>query len=457
MGITLSLIVTFWTGFLIVKRYKPQPVLFLAGIVLMYAAVFLGLGSILPEKQATGSVLVDAFEFIKTTFSSRAAGLGLNIMAVGGFARYMDQIGASRSLVRLTIKPLLALKSPYLVMAATWVLGMCLGLAINSASGLAMLLMVTAFPILVGLGVSRLSAVAVIATTLCLDWSPSDTGTILAAQTAGLDPVLYWRDYQVKIAMVTIPVVAILHFFTQKWMDARDGHVVKAGEVVVVQEKDGEKKPDSPLYYAILPIIPLALILIFSKLWIETIKMDIVKAMFIGLVIGMLVEFLRTFDGKKVFTDIQSFFDGLGMQMANVITLIVAGETFAKGLVSIGTIDSVITFAQTSGFGAIGMIIVMVGIIAVCSVLMGSGNAPFFAFAALTPKVAAEMSIHPVLMLLPMHFAASAARAISPITAVIVVASSMGGVSPFDTVKRTAIPMVGALIMIVASNFYFFY
>ena len=329
MGITLSLIVTFWTGFLIVKRYKPQPVLFLAGIVLMYAAVFLGLGSILPEKQATGSVLVDAFEFIKTTFSSRAAGLGLNIMAVGGFARYMDQIGASRSLVRLTIKPLLALKSPYLVMAATWVLGMCLGLAINSASGLAMLLMVTAFPILVGLGVSRLSAVAVIATTLCLDWSPSDTGTILAAQTAGLDPVLYWRDYQVKIAMVTIPVVAILHFFTQKWMDARDGHVVKAGEVVVVQEKDGEKKPDSPLYYAILPIIPLALILIFSKLWIETIKMDIVKAMFIGLVIGMLVEFLRTFDGKKVFTDIQSFFDGLGMQMANVITLIVAGETFA--------------------------------------------------------------------------------------------------------------------------------
>ena len=60
-------------------------------------------------------------------------------------------------------------------------------------------------------------------------------------------------------------------------------------------------------------------------------------------------------------------------------------------------------------------------------------------------------------MLLPMHFAASAARAMSPITAVIVVASSMGDVSPFDVVKRTAIPMVGALITIVVANFVLFY
>jgi DcuC family C4-dicarboxylate transporter len=33
----------------------------------------------------------------------------------------------------------------------------------------------------------------------------------------------------------------------------------------------------------------------------------------------------------------------------------------------------------------------------------------------------------------------------------------MGGVSPFDVVKRTAIPMIGALITIVIANFVFFY
>ena len=453
MGITISLIVTFWLGYLIVKKYKPQPVLFMAGLILMFTAVALGLGTILPEKESTGLIFFDAFEFIKKTFSSRAAGLGLNIMAVGGFARYMDHIGASKALVGLTIKPLLALRSPYIVMSAAWVVGMLLGLCINSASGLAMLLMVTIFPVLISLGVSRLSATAVIATTLCLDWSPSDTGTILSAVTAGIDPVVYWTKYQIPVAAVVIPVVAVLHYFTQKWMDKRDGHVVEATEIAAT----GKDDTMPPLIYAILPALPLILILVFSSLWITWIKMDIIKAMFIGVVIGMVFEYVRHRDGKKVFADIQSFFDGLGMQMANVITLIVAGETFAKGLMTMGTIDAIIASAQSSGFGAVGMILVMIGIIAVSSVIMGSGNAPFFAFAALTPTVAAKMSVAPVVMLLPMHFAASAARAMSPITAVIVVASSMGGVSPFDVVKRTAIPMAGALITLVAANFFFFY
>lgn len=453
MGIVISLIVTFWVGYLITKKYKPQPVLFMAGLILMFAAVALGLGQILPQKASTGSVLFDAFEFIKQTFSSRAAGLGLNIMAVGGFARYMDHIGASKALVKLTIRPLMALRAPYLVMAAAWIVGMLLGLAINSASGLAMLLMVTMYPVLVNLGVSRLSATAVIATTLCLDWSPSDTGTILSAQTAGIDPVMYWTNYQIPIAIATMVVVSILHYLTQRWFDAKEGHVVQASNTITT-EKD-ETLP--PMFYAILPVLPLSLILIFSNLWISWIKMDIIKAMFIGVAVGMIFEYVRHRDGKKVLNDIQSFFDGLGMQMANVITLIVAGETFAKGLTTIGTIDTIIQSAQTSGFGAAGMILVMVGIIAVSSIVMGSGNAPFFAFAALTPTVATKMGVAPVLMLLPMHFAASIARSVSPITAVIVVASSMGGVSPFDLVRRTAIPMAGAMIVNVVGTFVFFY
>ena len=456
MGIVISLLVTFWAGYLIVKKYKPQPVLIIAGLVLMFAATYLGLGTILPQKDSTGLVLFDAFEFMKKTLSSNVAGLGLNIMAVAGFARYMDHIGASKALVKLTIRPLLALRAPYLVMSGAWVLGMFLGLAINSASGLAMLLMVTVFPILISLGVSRLSAVAAIATTLCLDWSPSDTGTLLAATTAGIEPVVYWVKYQIPIAAAVIPVVAALHYFTQKFMDKRSGHICTPVEIETSEADIAAEKP-VPMYYAILPVLPLGLILAFSHLWISWIKMDIIKAMFIGLAVGMIVDYARSRDGRKVLSDIQVFFDGLGMQMANVITLIVAGQTFAKGLVAIGTIDSIINSAQVSGFGAAGMILVMIGIIAVSAILMGSGNAPFFAFAALTPTVAAKMSIAPVVMLLPMHFAASAARAMSPITAVIVVASGMGGVSPFDVVKRTAIPMIGALVTLVVANFVLFY
>ena len=453
MGVVISALVTFWVGYLIYKKYKPQPVLFMGGMVMMWLAAVLGIGQILGAKASTGSVFFDAFEFMRATLSSTAGKQGLNIMSVGAFAKYMDKIGASRSLVRLTIKPLLALKSPYLVMSGTWIVGMLIGLCINSASGLAMLLMVTMFPILIGLGVSRLSATAAVATTLCFDWSPSDTGTILSAETAGVDPVIYWSHYQVPIVAVAFVVVGVLHYLTQKYMDKRDGHVVKPMEVERVQDESD----NAPLFYAILPVIPLALILSFSSLWITTIKMNIVMAMFIGLFVGVCCEYIRWRDGKKVFADIQAFFDGLGMQMANVITLILAGQVFAKGLLCMGTINAMIEGSKGLGFGPMAMMLVMVAIIGCSAVVMGSGNAPFFAFAALTPAVAAATGLHPVLMLLPMHFAASIMRNCSPITAVIVVSSGMGGVSSFDLVKRTFIPMIGAMIVTIGMTFFFYY
>lgn len=453
MGIVISAIITFWVGYLIYKKYKPQPVLFMGGIIMMYIAAMLGYSQILGAKATTGSVIFDAFEFIRATFSSNVGKLGLNIMSVGAFAKYMDKIGASRSLVRLTIKPLMALKSPYLVMSGTWIIGMLIGLCINSASGLAMLLMVTMFPILLGLGVSRLSATAAVATTLCFDWSPSDTGTILSAETAGVDPVVYWSHYQVPIVAVAFVVVGVLHYLTQKYMDKRDGHIVQPMQV----EKMEEEADNAPMWYAILPVIPLALILSFSSLWITTIKMNIVMAMFIGLTIGVICEYARWRDGHKVLGDIQTFFDGLGMQMANVITLVVAGQTFAKGLVSMGAITTLIDGSKNLGFGPMAMMLVMVAIIGVSAIVMGSGNAPFFAFAALTPAVAAHSGLHPVLMLLPMHFAASIMRSCSPITAVIVVSSGMGGVSSFDLVKRTAIPMAGAMIVTIGMTFFYYY
>ena len=418
MGIVISAIITFWVGYLIYKKYKPQPVLFMGGIIMMYIAAMLGYSQILGAKATTGSVIFDAFEFI-----------------------------------RATIKPLMALKSPYLVMSGTWIIGMLIGLCINSASGLAMLLMVTMFPILLGLGVSRLSATAAVATTLCFDWSPSDTGTILSAETAGVDPVVYWSHYQVPIVAVAFVVVGVLHYLTQKYMDKRDGHIVQPMEV----EKVEAEADNAPMWYAILPVIPLALILSFSSLWITTIKMNIVMAMFIGMTIGVMCEYGRWRDGQKVLGDIQTFFDGLGMQMANVITLVVAGQTFAKGLVSMGAITTLIDGSKNLGFGPMAMMLVMVAIIAVSAIVMGSGNAPFFAFAALTPAVAAHSGLHPVLMLLPMHFAASIMRNCSPITAVIVVSSGMGGVSSFDLVKRTAIPMAGAMIVTIGMTFFYYY
>lgn len=198
LGLLLGLAVTILVGYLIVKKYKAQFVLLCGGIILMCFAVLFGLGEILPANKSTGWVGFDIFEFIKNLFSTRAADLGLMIMAVGGFARYMDKIGASEALVNIAVKPLNAIKAPYLVLALAYIVGQILNIFIPSASGLGLLLMLTIFPILVNLGVSREGAAALIATTACLDLGPASGNAVLAAKTANIDIAEYFVGYQLK-------------------------------------------------------------------------------------------------------------------------------------------------------------------------------------------------------------------------------------------------------------------
>ena len=99
--------------------------------------------------------------------------------------------------------------------------------------------------------------------------------------------------------------------------------------------------------------------------------------------------------------------------------MVVAGEIFAKGLTTIGTVDAVIRGAEHSGLGGIGVMIIMALVIAICAIVMGSGNAPFMSFASLIPNIAAGLHVPAVVMIMPMHFATTLARAVSPITAAV--------------------------------------
>jgi len=348
LGVLIALVVTVVVAHLILKNYKAQTVLFAGGIVLMALSIILGTGGqILPAKQSTGFVWFDIFKFMERIFSSRAAGLGLIIMAVAGFARYMDKIGASKALVKICVKPLEKFHAPYAVLALGYIVGQILNIFIPSASGLGVLLMVTMYPILVNLGVSKLAATAMIGTAACLDLGPASGNAVLAAKNANLDVAIYFTEYQIPVSIVVMITIAVLHYFVQQWFDKKEGHVVVRSTAAVQTAASVETEDLPPNIYAILPIIPLVLILVFSKLVIASIKMDVVTAMFIGIAISMLFEYFRHRDAKKVFSSIQVFFDGMGTQFAAVVTLIVAGETFAQGLMTIGAIDSIINFAQT--------------------------------------------------------------------------------------------------------------
>ncbi len=464
LGALASLVVTIFIVKFLIKRYQPQVVLFVGGLVLMLFAVFLGAGpaEILPGKvKSTGFIGFDLFKFIERTLSARVAGLGLIIMSAGGYATYMDKIGASKVMVDALIKPLSRLKAPYLMMSLAFLVGVFLKMFIASASGLAMLLMVTIYPVIVALGASSLSAATMVVLCGGFGIGPGSGNANLAATNSGLDIMEYFISYQMPVAMVSWTTAAVLLFFTQRYYDKKE----KLGKIYgnPTEEKEvktaavvADNSPPAPKYYIILPTIPLTLLMVFSPYGIKSCRVDVVTAMLISMAISLACECIRHRNAKEVFKNFMVIFEFMGRMFARVLTLIVAGETFAKGLMATGTVDLFISSAQNAGFGPVAMILLMTLVMVLSSVLMGSANASFFSFAALAPKIAKELSFPAVKILLPMQLASGMGRITSPISAVVVAVAGVSGESPFDIVRRIAIPAAGTLAVMVASSLIFY-
>ncbi|WP_375749620.1 C4-dicarboxylate transporter DcuC [Vibrio sp. HN007] len=447
MSLLIALVALVIAGRFILKKYNPQGVLFTTGIVLMVIAIFMQDASFV--KKSTGFIGFDIFEYISATFSNRGGGLGLKIMLIGGFAMLMSAIGASQVMVRVAAKPLTKLRSPYLMLALAFILGQFLSLFISSATGLGLLLMATLYPVLVNLGCSRASVAAVLASTCAVEMGPGSGNSILAAKTAGLDITEYFVSDQLPITIPTILAIAVVHALTQRYFDN------KSTEEVVETQEQAVKQDDTtaPLYYVLLPILPLFLMLTFSKIGVESIRVGMSTAIIISVAISLVCEFTRCRDSKVVFDKLQGVFSDMGKIFATVVTLIIAGQTFAMGLKSIGAIDAMIELATQFGFSAAIIVLIMALLTFSISALMGSGNAAFFSFAPTVPQIAKTIGVDVSSMILPIQMSAGMGRTISPIAGVIIAVSGMAGLSPFDVVRRTLLPMLSGWLFMLTITF----
>lgn len=449
LGPILSLLFIVVVARLLLKKYHPHAVLLVAGLLMLLISLFLK--NDLPMlKSPTGFSGFDLFKLIKESFSKTNAGVGLMIMAIGGFVAYVDKIGASKALVFVAMKPLKLFKSrPYIAASLVIPIGQTLFIAIPSAAGLSLLLMASLFPILTNLGVSKLSAASVITGTTAFGMGPASAITASASSIVGVESINYFVNHQIMIAIPLSIVMMITYFFVNRYYDNKnnfEASKVKRKEAVV----------DVPLIYAIIPVLPIILLIIFSELlqiFSTPITLDTTTAMIISLFIALVFELIRTKSIKKVFESLKIFWDGMGNIFKTVVTLIIAADIFAKGLISLGFIEGLLALTQNLGLNAIGISIVMSVMIFLASMLMGSGNASFFAFGPLVPKISKSLGVDSISMILPMQFSASMGRTVSPVAGVIIAVSEIAGVSTLQIVKRNLIPLGVALITMLTVHF----
>lgn len=447
----MGVLVTAGAGYLLVKRYNTVMVLLFSGIAMLLLAKAGGLATFLPKNVApAGFILFDLFALMQDISARQLTGVGFIIMTAGGFATYMDTIGAADALVRLTSHPLKYVKSPYLVLALGYILGQMLAMVVPSAAGLAMLLLVLLHPILISVGLSPAASGAVIATTVGLPMGPATGTAILAAKTAGLEPVVYFVQYQLPLALPAIAAAAVTHFFVQRYFDKKNIDVYDAAQ----QAKKTEVK-DAPAFYALFPLAPIVLLIALSPMVIQGFKLDTVSALLFVWFIAVLTEMIRWRNAKKVMSDAMSFFKSMGSVFTSIVVLIIAAEMFAAGLRATGLITALIDSAKGAGFGLGLMSIVLTLIVGVITFLTGSGVGAFSSFASLAPEVAKGMGGSVTLLVNPMQFAGGLFRAFSPVAGVVIAVSGAVGITPMALVRRTFPPMAVAIVVMTVCNFIF--
>lgn len=452
----LSAVVVLLTGWAIVKKYQVNMVLFIAGLALMLLAIMNGTTDFLPKNaKATGLLGFDLFELFEAICRSQIAGVGFIILVSGGFATYMKDIGASDRFVTLCAKPILLLKNPYLILGLVFIIGHCIGLVITSAAGLAMLLIVTVYPLIISVGCSPLAAAAVVGSVLCVGYAPASGVAVMAAELIHLDPVHYLISYQLVMAAPVIIVMAITHVIVQKYFDTKDK---VHGEVADLAELEAKRKEieKTPIIYAAMPVLPLILLLIFNKMVYKTIIINVASAMFLSWFVCFVIDFFVRRDPKKSLDLSFDMFKGMGSILTSTVGLIFVAAFFATGLQKVGLIGYLIDLAKGFGLGETGTGVVLSAIIGIVTVLTGSGVAAFTSLAHIVPDVAQHLNSDGITIMLMMHTASEMLRALSPVAGVIIIVSGFAKVSPFDVIKRTAIPtVVGYITMLIVVSILF--
>lgn len=444
--VILTLIAVIIVARFVLKKVNTVVVFITSGIIILTVASLITHTSPL-GKNTLGNPILDSFGFVTSAFTSTVSGVGAIIMAVTGYAAYMNHIGASGKLAYLAVKPLSKIHNQYLVLSGVFVIGMLLKLVITSQSALALLLLPTVFPIFMALGINRLTAASVLC-LICIDWGPNDGSTIFSAGVAKLNVVSLFSNYQAYIVAAIIVVLAIVIPFYYKYVDKKSADN-KTAEVAKTNEV---ADTNCPAYYALLPLLPL--VLVFAGSWIKAIKLDVITANVIGLIVVFVIELIRRKDWREAPKDAVVILKAMGNSFANVVSIIIAASVFAEGIKNLGGISILARLLGNIQGASLLTVLLMTLITFGAAVLMGSGAASLYAFAPLVPGIASSIGVGTLSMIIPMELGAAIGRGMSPVAGATIAISGYAGVDTVSVVKRTSVPLVIALVVNIVASFF---
>lgn len=405
----LGCILVLITLFLLIKRYEARMVLVAAGIVMCACA---------------GNPMAALNSFAKGMGSSMISSACSSM----GFALVMRFTGCDKHLINFLAKGLT--KVHFLIIPGVVLATFAVNMALPSAAGTAAAAGAIFIPIMMGAGIHpAMAAAAVKCGTYGSMLNPGLAHNPFVAKIAGvsvMDVIAF--HYKANLASLVIAAITItvIAYMTHENKD----HFAEGLEL--------EENFKVNYLYALMPIIPIAILLLCATKIVPMFKMGVAQAMIIGCILALAVT--RTNPAELT----KSFFDGMGKAYADIIGIIISAGVFVAGMNAMGLVKA-FTNAMLNN-PAIVKIAASVGPF-LLGLIVGSGDAATFAFnEAITPH-AADFGMTPVQMGSMATLGGTLGRTMSPIAGATIIVAGIAGVNPMEIAKRNALPMVLAMVV----------
>ncbi|AJQ25557.1 C4-dicarboxylate transporter DcuC [Pelosinus fermentans] len=412
--IWIGILIVALTFLAIIKRYETRLVLFVAGVAMALVV---------------GKPLVAIDAFAKTMVSG---GLVTTICTVMGFSYVMKLTGCDSHLVNVLTSLLKQAKFVLIpgAVIVTWIIN----IALPSTAGCAAAVGAVLIPTLIVSGVHpAMAAACVMSGTIGSVMSPGLAHNPFVAKLANVDVMAVIAGHTIP-ALISLAVAATMLTIVS--------HLRKEGasaERSTEIANDGEKFKIN-VVKAVVPIIPLVLLVLGSKMVALIPEVTVPQAMIIGAMLGFVVTWGNAQEISK------SFFKGMGDSYGEIMGIIIAAAVFTQGMDTIGLTGALIENMKESQdvaryAASIGPFFL--------AVLSGSGDAAALAFnGAVTPH-AAQFGFKITDMGSLATISGGLGRTMSPVAGGAIVCATIAGVNPMEIAKRTAPGMFCALVAVL--------
>lgn len=429
------------TAWLLLKNRNAALILIVSGMLMTLLAWLIDAPGV--RQDFGGFILFSLQEWVAGAFSSRLAGSGLMVMLLFGYLEYMKSLKADSAFVYVMLQPLSVLRNyPTLACIVLIPIGTLLSYALPSAAAVGLLLVATLYPVLRSIGMGKLSILSIIVACTLLDLGLNSPNTIRAAGLLGMEVVEYTR-YQLQVVVPILIVITLVYFFFIRWDTRR-----QAGNQPVAQKASEEAvfdwNHDAPLYYALLPVLPLLLSVIFSAslpLVHERFYLSLNGALILSFLLAGLLDAVRTRSFKQSVSSMSVFWRGMGNGLTTIVVLIVAADIFAQGLLKMGVIDSMVSLAQSVKIGRVGITVMLSALTMFSTVITGSSTATFAAYGQIIPDVAFQFGADPLQLMLSVQLLTGIARALTPISIVMIAVAESVDIPPFKLLRFHVVPV----------------